>query len=216
MLKLKQFVLASAIAFAGSAMAKPVFIDGVVPHYYQWNGSPSRVYACGHAALQSAGDYVKGQYYSLSNLHTIMYRNSSSGYGAKRCSNGTIYCASLYDLDMAANSHKNGGYGTHYQYSSRYSGLRDVPTPERLLQKVKDGIQHKTPPIAPSNWDISYGHFYVIVGYDQKANLDDTILYLRDPYKSRAVYTKYDVKTTLKNFHDHMDGYKKQVLFVKR
>lgn len=94
------------------------------------------------------------------------------------------------------------------------SVLRSVPGADVFLQKVKDGVINNLPPIADSNFDVEFGHFYVIVGYDEKSMTEDTIIYLRDPIKEYPVNTDWDIKTTIVTFMSGMDT--RQFLFVKR
>lgn len=206
-MKIKSIVVSVSLLFSVNAFAAD-FVSGTVPHYYQKDSTenPLGKYWCGHTALKMAADYVSGQYKGLDELHDIMKLNSAHYRDAKVC--GTPYCARLYDLYMAAQSTKHGSYG---QYNSV---LRSVPDADVFLQKVKDGVINDLPPVAESNFDIFFGHFYVIVGYDEKSTAEDTVIYLRDPIKKNPVNTNWDTKTTIGEFIAGM--YTRQFLFVKR
>lgn len=191
--------------FVSSVMAAPVFIEGTVPFYSQNDGAPPSTYACGHAALRSATKYVRGVDKDLKEIHEMML--NIKGYANKRCkniySNGP-YCASLGDLQIVANE-------SGYVNKSKGNGLRYVANYNEFLQKVKDGIKHKTPAIAVSSYKYKTGHFYVIVGYDEKSRPEDSIIYLRHGLGHGN--GKYDDSTTVKNFYDNFSG-SKHILFV--
>lgn len=206
-MKIKNIFILASLLFSVNAFSDE-FVSGVVPHYYEYDAAenPTKYYWCGHTALKMAGEYVTGEYKQLDDLHTTMLGNSSYYRLKKVC--GDKYCARLYDLYMAAYYSQNNGYG------KTSSVLRSVPDADVFLQKVKDGVINDLPPIADSNFDISFGHFYVIVGYSEKATSEDTIIYLRDAYKRNPVNEKWDVKTTIAEFMDGMNT--KQFLFVSR
>lgn len=203
----KYIILMLVIFFSSIGFSKPIFTKGIVPFYPQQN-APSTVYACGHSALRSAAKYVLGIDKSLYEIHQIMIKNSPSGYAKERCKKvykNKTYCASLYDIQMAANE---------FGYTKRYkgNGLRSVSTYESFLQKIKDGINHDTPAIAESRFKYPSGHFYVIVGYDEAKKVEDTILYLRHGIGEIPMPIKYNSTVSLKHFHDNMSD--KQVVFV--
>lgn len=202
---MKNLLLLILMFVSSSAFAEAKFMKNTVPHYYQYTNAPSGVYACGHTALKSAAKYVSGIDKSLSDLHSTMWYNSAE-YRNKTCKPN--FCARLLDLEYAAKLSQNGGYGLVNTVR------RSVPDYTALLAKVKDGVINDLPPVAESRWDISFGHFYVIVGYEDTGDAATSILYLRDVLQSSPTYVKYDTYTTVQNFHDNMDT--KQVLFVKR
>lgn len=206
-MKIKNLIVSIFILFSVNLYAAE-FVSGTVPHYYEWdsNENPYDKYWCGHAALKMAGEYVTGEYKRLDDLHNTMLYNSSYYRDKKVC--GDQYCARLYDLYMAAKYSQYNGYG------KSGSVLRSVPDPDVFLQKVKDGVINNLPPIADSNFDVAFGHFYVIVGYEEKSTAEDTIIYLRDPIKVYPINTNWDIKTTISTFIAGMDT--RQFLFVSR
>lgn len=199
------FLLIILLINSSLAFSETRFMKNTVPHNYQFTDSPAEVYACGHAALKSAAKYVSGIDKSLSDLHTTMWYNSEV-YRNKTCPPN--FCARLLDLEYAAKLSQNNGYGLVNTVR------RSVPDYESLLKRIKDGVINDLPPIAESTWDISFGHFYVIVGYQDTGDPATSIVYLRDVLQSSPTYVKYDTSTTIQNFHDNMNT--KQILFVKR
>ncbi len=190
------------------AFAEQHFVNSIVPHYYEWdkNENPNDKYWCGHAALKMAGEYVTGDYKRLDDLHVTMWYNSSYYRDKKVC--GSMYCSRLYDLYMAAKYSQYNGYG------KAGSVLRSVPDAEIFLQKVKDGVVNNLPPIADSSFEVSFGHFYVIVGYEEKDTDENSVIYLRDPIKPNPINTEWDTKTTVKKFLAGMST--RQFLFISR
>lgn len=205
-MKVLKTTLVVGLLFASPVMAAPVFIEGTVPFYSQNDGAPPSTYACGHAALRSAAKYVRGVDKNLQEIHEMMLKNKD--YSNQRCKNiyaSGPYCASLADLQIVANE-------KGYVSKSKGSGLRLVNNYSEFLQKVKDGVKHKTPAIAVSKFQFPSGHFYVIVGYDEKSKTEDSIIYLRHGLGDSN--GKYDNSTTVKNFYDNIAGRNKHVLFV--
>ena len=207
---MKKIILVAVIlmgVLVSGAFATPKFIDGKVNHYYEFNSyeNPDRNWWCGHTALKMAAEYVTGEYKSLGMIHYAMIQNSS--YYANNSVCGSHFCSRLYDIEMAAQSSNPGSY------NRPNTVRRSVSTKQLFLQKVKDGVINDLPPIADSRFDVSVGHFYVIVGYDEKPNIDDTIIYLMDPLEKYPRVSNWDKTTTLKNFWENMDT--KQFVFVK-
>jgi hypothetical protein len=182
------------LVLSGNVWASAVFTSGVVPHRSQWDNPPSGVWACGHAALRSAALYVTGIDKSLASLHSTMFNNTAT-YRSKLC--GSEYCARLLDLDYAVRLSQNNGYGRPLSYRND-----TVTTYQKFLDKVKDGMTYNYPPVAESGWKYSMGHFYVIVGYEEKGSAASSLVYLRDVNLQAPAHTKYDTVTTVRNFHN--------------
>ncbi len=193
---------------------KAVFVDGIVPHYYEFDSSenPKGHYWCGHTALKSVGEYITDDTKTLGDIHNTFHKNSA-GYRANNyCYTGKSWCAKLQDLMWASQLSQNGGYGR---------GDSVVRTIDReystFFRKVKDGVNNNYPPIIPSNWHYNNaGHFWVITGYKDTGNVENSILYLRDVALKTAQHDKYDWDVTVKKFLDSTNHSEKvQILYMK-
>ena len=194
-------------------LAEIKFVEGIVPNYYEYdaNENPKHKFWCGHASLKMMADYSLGEYKTLTEIHEAMKLNSSYYRNKKVC--GSWYCARLYDIEMALCSSNRGSY-----HVPKYNVVReDVPNTTTFFNIIKQQILNNRPIIADSRFDVSFGHFYVIVGYmyakDSVDSINNVTLYLRDSIKSNSIHEKWDTKVKLVDFWKKMNL--KQVIYVK-
>jgi Peptidase_C39 like family len=156
------------------------FLLNTMPHYHEFNTAqnPSGYGWCGHTALKIAGQYVSGQNKTLNQIHTTFTLNSPGGYANNIQSGGYQWCASLFDLMMAAGLAKNGGYG---RTGVNPWNVEMFSTNTAFFTKVKNAINSNYPIIIPSDWKYTnVGHFWVIVGYIDTGDVATSSIHLRD------------------------------------
>ncbi len=156
------------------------FLVNTMPHYHEFNTAqnPSGYGWCGHTALKIAGQYVSGQNKTLNQLHTTFKLNSPGGYAQNLQSGGYQWCATLFDLMMAAGLPNNGGYG---RTGVDPWNVGTFSTNSEFFTKVKSAINSNWPIIMPSDWKYTnVGHFWVIVGYIDTGDVTTSSIHLRD------------------------------------
>lgn len=168
-----------------------------IPHYHEWNSeNPNHYNWCGHASLKCVLAY-HGISKTMGQLHTIFLNNSPGGYGAVggRCGDNK-FCASLYDLQMACQNNLG-----------RPSSLNDPFTSiSTFWQKLKGWLNSNKPVIVPSYYLVSYGHMYVVVGFEEGANDTERKVYLRDVRFTSPQSPSYDRVCDLSTFYTNRDG----------
>ena len=114
-----------------------------------------------------------------------------------------------------AASNQNGG---SWNYNFPLSSSETIYSKAHFFQRVQDGVDNHKPMLIPSYYDISYGHFYAVVGYEVKyysngsINYNNSKVYLRDVSDS-SPGVWYETEAKVSTFYNARNGNK--VLFVR-
>jgi Peptidase_C39 like family len=221
---LKKIVLAtiSAMVFFGPAFAafpETRFLATNVPHYYEFNTAenPTLNYWCGHAALKVAMMQKANVTKTLGTIHNTFY-NNSAGYRANNyCIGGGAWCASLQDLAWSASLSQNGGYG---RSASRLATSTERATAAAFYTTIRNSIIANQPVIVPSGVTpySDWGHFWVVVGYTDKATPETSVIYVRDVAIPSPAAGNADAAYFVQTFYDASQspqGIKGQMLLIK-
>ena len=179
-----------------------------VPRFYEYDPSdnPNHYNWCAHAALKSVLKY-HGISISMTTLHNYFYANTSSYRNGGRCGDGR-FCANLYDMYLACQKTN--------QINLPNSSYESINSISNFWQRLKDGVDYNKPAIVPSTYQCSYGHMYVVVGYQEGANYNQKYLYLRDVLFENNVsgtFGIYDRMCTAQEFYNKFSG--NQIFFVR-
>ncbi len=207
-----------AVNSLNKAVSNSKFVEGTVPHFYEFDSvqNPNKYYWCGHASLKMVAEYIslrkngKANIKTLSQLHETFKKNSPNGYATNTYVKG-LWAANLMDLDYAARLTQNNGYGlSDGRLSNKDISKLDVnknPNYSFLFQKMKDGVNLNYPPIVSTYTGNLVGHFMVVVGYEEKTTVENSILYIRDCLYVSPVYKNYEHSMTVKDFYQRIiDG----------
>ncbi len=219
----------AGLAFAGSAHAERVILNQsklavsspfwpYLPHFWEFDPTENppvngiSKYACGHAALKVAAQYVSGKSITIPELHTYFSANYQTYALDQRCGQNDwhkgYFCANLYDMEAAAKRQLNLPNSKLHLESPRY--INGLPNYAAFLQKVKDGVRNNFPVITSSGWqgNMSWGHMFVIVGFntDNTSRPEDAWLFIRDVKDQTATSKEMDDWVTVKEFVDAMKG----------
>ena len=195
MKQLKKLALALVIASVSlGASAERVSLSPYVQHYSEWNTSenPRLEYWCAHAALKMFVQYKMGQTYSLNYIRWNVFPGSS-GYNSKRCpyaSNSPPrlstdgFCGDINDILYGA---KQLGIASVFMKNVPQV-VSGKPNYQGVLDAIKMGTKdRKSPLIVFGDFEVlnpspSYGHAWVIVGYntDGATNPKDAYVFLRN------------------------------------
>lgn len=208
-LRIVGFVLLALICSNSQSFAQ-TFVSGVVPYYYEFDAieNPKSNFWCGHAALKAVGVYITGKQKTLGALHDTFRLNSPGGYAKdNNCLSTSVHwCAKLQDLEWAATKSQYGGYGRSNSVRRDINrGTATNPNYSGFYAQIKAGVNANYPAIIASRWYYSdAGHFFIVTGYKDGADVKSSYLYLRD-VAAPPVYgpiARYDKTVTVKNFFD--------------